>query len=59
MLEDNHSTVDGWIQVVSLCSELKRVDLSQAITSVLLSHGGTRVLSPGLDGARLMEHVFL
>ncbi|XP_024916515.1 clathrin heavy chain linker domain-containing protein 1 isoform X2 [Cynoglossus semilaevis] len=59
MLEDNHSTVDGWIQVVSLCSELKRVDLSQAITSVLLSHGGTRVLSPGLDGARLVEHVFL
>ncbi|XP_040906295.1 clathrin heavy chain linker domain-containing protein 1-like, partial [Toxotes jaculatrix] len=59
ILEDDGSSVDIWIDVASLCSELNRADLSQAVLSVLLDQGGTRVLSPDLEGARLMEHVFL
>ncbi|GAA6230817.1 clathrin heavy chain linker domain-containing protein 1 [Lates japonicus] len=59
ILEDRDSSVDVWSDVASLCSELKRADLSQAVLSILLDQSGTRVLSPDLDGARLMEHVFL
>ncbi|CAB1460230.1 unnamed protein product [Pleuronectes platessa] len=59
ILEDSDSSVDVWINVASLCSELKRPDLNRAILSVLLDQSGTRVLSPDLEGARLMEHVFL
>ncbi|XP_035028111.2 clathrin heavy chain linker domain-containing protein 1-like [Hippoglossus stenolepis] len=59
ILEDSDSSVDVWINVASLCSELKRPDLNRAIMSVLLDQSGTRVLSPDLEGARLMEHVFL
>ena len=51
--------MDVWTHVASLCSELSRADLSRAVLSVLLGHSGTRVLSPDLQGARLMEHVFL
>ncbi|XP_071329544.1 clathrin heavy chain linker domain-containing protein 1-like isoform X2 [Trachinotus anak] len=59
ILEDSGSSVDIWIYIASLCSELKRADLSRAILSILLDQGGTRVLSPDLEGAQLMEHVFL
>ncbi|XP_060943730.1 clathrin heavy chain linker domain-containing protein 1-like [Limanda limanda] len=59
ILEDSDSSVDVWINVASLCSELKRPDLNRAIMSVLLDQSGTGVLSPDLEGARLMEHVFL
>ncbi|XP_056251840.1 clathrin heavy chain linker domain-containing protein 1-like isoform X2 [Seriola aureovittata] len=59
ILEDSDSSVEVWILIASLCSELKRADLSQDILSVLLDQGGTRVLSPDLEGAGLMEHVFL
>ncbi|XP_026211434.1 clathrin heavy chain linker domain-containing protein 1 isoform X2 [Anabas testudineus] len=59
MLEDCRSSVDTWTNVASLCSELNQSDLSRAILSILLDQSGTRVLSPDLEGARLMEHVFL
>ncbi|XP_035520046.1 clathrin heavy chain linker domain-containing protein 1-like isoform X2 [Morone saxatilis] len=59
ILEDNRSTVDVWANVASRCSELNRADLSLAVLTVLLNQSGTRVLSPDLEGARLMEHVFL
>ncbi|XP_039996141.1 clathrin heavy chain linker domain-containing protein 1-like [Xiphias gladius] len=59
ILEDRDSSVDVWIDVASLCSEMNRADLNRAILSILLDQGGTRVLSPDLEGARLMEHVFL
>ncbi|XP_053189511.1 clathrin heavy chain linker domain-containing protein 1-like [Scomber japonicus] len=59
ILEDSSSSVDVWTDVASLCSELNRSDLSQAVLSVLLDQSGTRVLTPDLEGARLMEHVFL
>uniref|UniRef100_UPI0037E8C617 clathrin heavy chain linker domain-containing protein 1-like n=1 Tax=Semicossyphus pulcher TaxID=241346 RepID=UPI0037E8C617 len=59
ILEDSTSSVDDWTDVASLCSELNRADLSQVILSVLLDQSGTRVLSPDLEGAGLMEHVFL
>ncbi|XP_070697703.1 clathrin heavy chain linker domain-containing protein 1-like [Pempheris klunzingeri] len=59
ILEDSRSSVDVWIDMASLCSGLNRADLSQAILSILLDQSGTRVLSPDLEGARLMEHVFL
>ncbi|XP_037637294.1 clathrin heavy chain linker domain-containing protein 1-like [Sebastes umbrosus] len=58
ILQDSSSPVDVWIVVASLCSELNRADLSQAVLSVLLDQSGTRVLSPDLEGARLMEHIF-
>ncbi|XP_008286555.1 clathrin heavy chain linker domain-containing protein 1 [Stegastes partitus] len=59
ILEDSGSSVDVWVHVASLCSELRRADLSRAVLSVLLDQSGTRVLSPDLQGARLMEHVLL
>ncbi|XP_068597413.1 clathrin heavy chain linker domain-containing protein 1-like [Brachionichthys hirsutus] len=60
ILEDSSSSVDVWTRLASLCSELNRSDLSQAITSVLLDQSGTRVLSPDLEeGARIVEHIFL
>lgn len=51
--------MDDWIQVASLCSELNRADLSQAVLSVLLDQSGTRVLSPDREGARHPERIFL
>ncbi|XP_036978626.1 clathrin heavy chain linker domain-containing protein 1-like isoform X2 [Acanthopagrus latus] len=59
ILEDSMSSVDIWTDVASLCSDLNRDDLSQAVLSILLDQSGTRVLSPDLEGARLVEHVFL
>nr|XP_046258294.1 clathrin heavy chain linker domain-containing protein 1-like isoform X2 [Scatophagus argus] len=59
ILEDCGSSPDVWAHMASVCSELNRADLSQAILSVLLNQSGTRVLSPDLEGARLMEHIFL
>ena len=59
ILEDGGSSVDVWTDVASLCSGLKREDLSWAVRSVLLNQSGTGVRSPDLDGGRLMEHVFL
>ncbi|XP_070772732.1 clathrin heavy chain linker domain-containing protein 1-like [Enoplosus armatus] len=59
ILEDSSSSVDVWTDVASLCSEMNRADLSKAVLSVLLDQSGTTVLSPDLEGAQLMEHVFL
>ncbi|KAK5882783.1 hypothetical protein CesoFtcFv8_021332 [Champsocephalus esox] len=59
MLQDGGSSMDVWEDVASRCSELNRADLSRAVLSVLLEQSGTRVLSPDLEGGRLMEHVFL
>ncbi|XP_076598812.1 clathrin heavy chain linker domain-containing protein 1-like [Chaetodon auriga] len=59
ILEDSGSSVDIWTSVASLCSDLNRADLTQAVLSTLLDQAGTRVLSPDLEGARLMDHVFL
>ncbi|XP_051232776.1 clathrin heavy chain linker domain-containing protein 1-like isoform X2 [Dicentrarchus labrax] len=59
ILEDSRSTVDVWANVASRCSKLNRADLSLAVLTILLNQSGTRVLSPDLEGARLMEHVFL
>ncbi|XP_054456700.1 clathrin heavy chain linker domain-containing protein 1-like [Anoplopoma fimbria] len=59
ILQDSSSSVDVWTDVASLCSELNRADLSRAVLSILLEQSGTRIMSPDLDGARLMEHVFL
>ncbi|XP_070833923.1 clathrin heavy chain linker domain-containing protein 1-like [Chaetodon trifascialis] len=59
ILEDSGSSVDVWTSVASLCSDLNRADLTQAVLSTLLDQAGTRVLSPDLEGARLMDHVFL
>ncbi|TMS04416.1 Clathrin heavy chain linker domain-containing protein 1 [Larimichthys crocea] len=59
ILEDSRSSVDVWTIVSSLCFKMNRVDLSQAIRSVLLDQSGTGALSPDLEGARMMEHIFL
>ncbi|KAG8000310.1 Clathrin heavy chain linker domain-containing protein 1 [Nibea albiflora] len=59
ILEDSRSSVDIWTIVSSLCSKMNRADLSQAIRSVLLDQSGTRALSPDLEGAQMMEHIFL
>ncbi|XP_037321734.2 clathrin heavy chain linker domain-containing protein 1-like [Pungitius pungitius] len=59
ILQDSSSSADDWAVVTSLCTELNRADLSQAVRSILLDQSGTGVLSPDPEGARLMEHVFL
>lgn len=59
ILQDSSSSVDEWTVVTSLCTELNRADLSQAVLSILLDQSGTGVMSPDPEGARLMEHVFL
>ncbi|XP_041866648.1 clathrin heavy chain linker domain-containing protein 1-like isoform X2 [Melanotaenia boesemani] len=59
ILEDSGSSVDVWNDVASLCSELSREDLSRAVRSILLDQSGTGVRSPDLEGARLMDHVFM
>ncbi|XP_029306375.1 clathrin heavy chain linker domain-containing protein 1-like isoform X2 [Cottoperca gobio] len=59
ILQDRSASVDVWDNVASRCSELNRADLSRAVLSVLLDQSGTRVLTPALQGGRLMEHVFL
>ncbi|CAJ1066883.1 LOW QUALITY PROTEIN: clathrin heavy chain linker domain-containing protein 1-like [Xyrichtys novacula] len=59
ILEDMRSTLEDWTDVESMCSELNRADLSRAILSVLLNQSGTRALSPDLEGAQLVEHIFL
>uniref|UniRef100_A0A3Q3JWS6 Translin-associated factor X-interacting protein 1 N-terminal domain-containing protein n=1 Tax=Monopterus albus TaxID=43700 RepID=A0A3Q3JWS6_MONAL len=59
ILEDCSSSVDVWANVASLCSQLDRADLSRAILCLLLDQSGTSLLSPDLEEAWLMEHVFL
>ncbi|XP_058508365.1 clathrin heavy chain linker domain-containing protein 1-like [Solea solea] len=59
VLEDSGFSVDTWTDIASLCSTLRRDDLSRTVLAVLLNQSGTGVLTPDLDGARLMEHVFL
>lgn len=59
ILEDIRASVDDWTDVASVCSELNRDDLSGAILSILLDQSGTRVLTQDLEGARLVEHVYL
>ncbi|XP_068587976.1 clathrin heavy chain linker domain-containing protein 1-like [Cebidichthys violaceus] len=59
ILQDSGSSVDVWSVVASLCSELNRADLSRAVLSILLDQSGTRIMTPDLEGARLMEHVLL
>ncbi|XP_024865743.1 clathrin heavy chain linker domain-containing protein 1 isoform X2 [Kryptolebias marmoratus] len=59
ILEDSGSSVDDWDRVASLCSELNRDNLSQAVRSVLWNQIRTGVQSPDLEGESLMEHVFL
>lgn len=56
---DSGSSVEVWSDVASLCSELRRDDLSGAILSTLLSQSGTGIVSPDSDGARLVEHIYL
>ncbi|XP_068423286.1 clathrin heavy chain linker domain-containing protein 1-like [Clinocottus analis] len=59
ILQDSGASVDVWTAVASLCSELDRADLSRSILSILLDQSGTRILSPDMEGAELMDHVFL
>lgn len=59
MLEDSGSTVDDWNYIASVCSTLKRPDLTQTIIFILLNQSGTVVLSPDPLGAQLTEHIFL
>ncbi|XP_030604250.1 clathrin heavy chain linker domain-containing protein 1 isoform X2 [Archocentrus centrarchus] len=59
IMGDCGASVDVWTDVVSLCSELKRDDLSRTVLSILLSQSGTRIVSPDPDGARLVEHIYL
>ncbi|XP_041645775.1 clathrin heavy chain linker domain-containing protein 1-like [Cheilinus undulatus] len=58
ILEDSRSSVDDWSNIASQCSRLNHAGLSQVILSILLDQSGTRVLSPDLEGAGLIEHIF-
>ncbi|XP_037554068.1 clathrin heavy chain linker domain-containing protein 1-like [Nematolebias whitei] len=59
IINDGGSTMDQWDQVASLCSGLGQDILSQTIQSVLWDQNRTGTQSPDLEGACLMEHVFL
>ncbi|XP_074532438.1 clathrin heavy chain linker domain-containing protein 1-like [Halichoeres trimaculatus] len=59
ILEDIKTSVDEWTNVSRVCSELNRADLSGVILSVLLDQSGTRLLSPDLEGVKLIEHIYL
>lgn len=59
ILEDRGSSVEVWTHVASVCLELNWADLSCVVLSIMVEQSGTSVLSPDLEGVRLMEHVFL
>lgn len=59
ILEDRGSSVEVQTHVASVCLDLNRADLSCVVLSVMVEQSRSRVLSPDLEGVRLMEHVFL
>ncbi|XP_058241181.1 clathrin heavy chain linker domain-containing protein 1-like isoform X2 [Hemibagrus wyckioides] len=59
VLEDDMCSVDGWSEVATRCEQTGRLSLAQDITSILLLQNGAVRLSPDLEGAKLMEHVFM
>ncbi|KAF4071351.1 hypothetical protein AMELA_G00272250 [Ameiurus melas] len=59
VLEDDLCSVESWSEIAARCEQTNRLDLAQDITSALLRQDGAMRLSPGLDGAKLMEHVFM
>ncbi|XP_053474950.1 clathrin heavy chain linker domain-containing protein 1 isoform X2 [Ictalurus furcatus] len=59
VLEDDLCSVESWSEIATRCEQTNRLDLAQDITSTLLRQDGAMRLSPGLDSAKLMEHVFM
>ncbi|KAM9450178.1 clathrin heavy chain linker domain-containing protein 1-like [Clarias gariepinus] len=59
ILEDETCSIESWSEIAARCEQTERLDLAQDIASVLLLQDGAVRLSPGLDGAELMEHVFM
>lgn len=59
ILEDESCSVESWSEIAARCEQTGRLPLAQDITSTLLLLDGTVRLSPGLDSAQLMEHVFM
>lgn len=51
--------MESWSEIATRCEQTERLDLAQDITSTLLLLDGAVRLSPGLDGAELMKHVFM
>ncbi|KAK3523220.1 hypothetical protein QTP86_022946 [Hemibagrus guttatus] len=59
VLEDDMCSVESWGEIAARCEQTGRLPLAQDITSILLLQDGVVRLSPGLDDAKLMEHVFM
>ncbi|MCI4394796.1 hypothetical protein PGIGA_G00172870 [Pangasianodon gigas] len=59
ILEDEMCSTESWSEIAARCEQTNRLDLAQDITSTLLLQDGAMRLSPGLDSAKLMEHVFM
>ncbi|KAB5518306.1 hypothetical protein PHYPO_G00164200 [Pangasianodon hypophthalmus] len=59
ILEDEMCSTESWSEIAARCEQTNRLDLAQDITSTLLLQDGVMRLSPGLDSAKLMEHVFM
>ncbi|GAA6083442.1 clathrin heavy chain linker domain-containing protein 1 isoform X1 [Tachysurus ichikawai] len=59
ILEDEMCSVESWSEIAARCEQTGRLLLAQDITSTLLLQDGVMRLSPGLDGAELMDHVFM
>ncbi|TSN95652.1 Clathrin heavy chain linker domain-containing protein 1 [Bagarius yarrelli] len=59
ILEDEMSSLENWSEIATRCEQTDRLLLAQDIISTLLLQDGAVHLSSGLDGAELMEHVFM
>ncbi|KAJ8387317.1 hypothetical protein AAFF_G00158130 [Aldrovandia affinis] len=57
VLSDAVCTAEGWSEIAAHCRGRGR--LARTIDSALMSLQGAVRVSPGLEGAKLMEHVFL
>ncbi|XP_036403079.1 clathrin heavy chain linker domain-containing protein 1-like [Megalops cyprinoides] len=59
ILEDEGCTVEGWSEIAGRCGLMGRPELARDIDAALMSLHGTVRLSPGIESAKLMEHVFV
>uniref|UniRef100_A0AAY4BCI4 Translin-associated factor X-interacting protein 1 N-terminal domain-containing protein n=1 Tax=Denticeps clupeoides TaxID=299321 RepID=A0AAY4BCI4_9TELE len=58
VLEDEGCSVEDWGQIATCCRKKGQQNLAEEVMSAL-SQGGAICLSPGTEGLRLMEHVFM
>lgn len=53
-------SIESWSEIAARCEQTSRHHLAQVINgTLLLQHGVYAHVSPDLDSAELMEHIFM